>query len=77
MRAGTLGSLAVMSRTSAELAAFVGANAEDAGAVSAAAHVGLLSLDAALLPIDALAQRGRHAFAAVQAWADRLVAPGA
>ncbi|KAK9838126.1 hypothetical protein WJX81_002748 [Elliptochloris bilobata] len=71
----TLGSLTVMSRTGAELAAFVSANAGDAGAVNAAAHVALLSLDAALLPIDALAQHGRRAFAAVQGWADRLAVP--
>ncbi len=67
-RAGTLGSLAVMSRTGAELAAFVDAHAADAGAVAAASRVALLSLDSALLPVDALAQHGRKAFAAVQAW---------
>jgi hypothetical protein len=58
----------VMSRTGAELAAFVDAHAADAGAVAAASRVALLSLDSALLPVDALAQHGRKAFAAVQAW---------
>lgn len=74
---GTLGSLSVMSRTGAELAAFAAANAGDAGAVAAASHVALLSLDAALQPIDALAHHARKAFASVQAWVDRLGAAAA